>query len=145
MFPVTLVAVVVAMTTTAIAWRLSRGERRRSEARISALTAALAGPDPGDFRGSRRLDRQVDRYRTADRPAAVPVVAPVVPDVQTRPIARQATVTHGSPALAPPTPPRPRAAVVQSAADIPLRFGTVDDGANAAPLAGDLFEPRHSS
>jgi hypothetical protein len=35
--------------------------------------------------------------------------------------------------------------VVRSAADIPLRFGAVDDGANAAPLSGDLFEPRHSS
>ena len=35
--PVTLAAVVVAMASTVIAWRMSREDRRRSEARIAAL------------------------------------------------------------------------------------------------------------
>lgn len=65
LIPVTLVAVVVAMTSTVVAWRVSREERRRSEARIAALSAALATPDAPDRRptsaaptGSRRLASQ---------------------------------------------------------------------------------------
>lgn len=120
--PITFAAVVVAMASTLVAWRVSREDRRRSEARIAALSAALATPDA------------TDRRRSSAAPAA----------------SRRSASQGTSAANRVRSVARPQRAELQGSLhsdseidldlDPPLRFGHVDESRGPAPtVADDMF------
>jgi hypothetical protein len=63
----TVISLVVAAVMSVVAWRLARDERRRSEARVSALAADIHGERPAPVRVSDSFFAE-ELPRTADRP-----------------------------------------------------------------------------
>lgn len=74
---VTLLSLIIAASTSVLAWRVMRNERRRSEARIAALTADLAVVD--DHR-TIRADRPQAPAVATDLPIRETVAAPPIHD-----------------------------------------------------------------
>ena len=69
---VTLLSMAMAATLSVIVWRMLRDERRRSEARVLALTAAAARPSSAAPRTSQVAPRTVHREpRTSDLDLAI--------------------------------------------------------------------------
>ena len=82
---ITVIAVVLAATMTGIAMRLLREERRRSAARVAALSAELAGAGGADFplrehdvASAAEPARRSDRVREARVPPSRTIEAPVL-------------------------------------------------------------------
>lgn len=118
MIPVTLAAVVVAMASTLVAWRVSREDRRRSEARIAALSAALATPDAPDRRPGRAAFSATRRLASQGTPAAALNARPREVALASRVVAPPSRVVAPAsvPATVSPEPAPVRSSTRQGAA-----------------------------
>src|SRR5262245_45990676 len=108
---------------SAVAWRLSREDRRRSEARIAALSSALATPEPGERRTARL--EEVERRAPADRLATPRLEMREEEPAAVRAPARQAAAGGGGFRTS-----------VPAAAPVTRSVRT-----ERAPASGDVFDP----
>jgi hypothetical protein len=109
---ITVISLAVAVVMSLIAWRLARDERRRSEARVSALAADIRGDRPSPVRVSDSFFAG-DRSLTAHRPFRALAVAALVVGSAIA-LVVFASGSHSSPvAAAPGTAERPIAAPLE--------------------------------